>query len=70
MDEVIEKGEAWVARIAKHAECGDHEAAHSEADALWKATLELIASGRYDDPQALAKMALKTDDLDFKRWCA
>ncbi len=47
----------------------DDEAAHSEEDKLREQVLEAIVEGS-PDPVALAKVALKTREIDFARWCA
>lgn len=47
----------------------DDEAAHSNEDTLWENVLRAIADG-VPHPEALAKEALKTVNLDFSRWCA
>lgn len=49
---------------------GDDERAHSHEDTLHQAVLLAIAERTCDDPQACAKEALRTLDLDFSRWCA
>jgi hypothetical protein len=48
---------------------GDDEAAHSDEDRLWEDVLRAIAAGT-ENPAALASAALKTQDIDFNRWCA
>jgi regulator of protease activity HflC (stomatin/prohibitin superfamily) len=55
----------WVRRLA-----GDDEAAHSAEDAFHQAVLEAIARGEGDDPATLAGIALRTQDINFARWCA
>ncbi len=50
---------------------GDDEVAHAMEDDLWRDVLRHIAN----DPAksefaALAMLALKTDEIDFRRWCA
>lgn len=47
----------------------DPESAHSLEDELREQVLQTIADG-CADPQALARAALKTRELDFERWCA
>ena len=51
------------------AERGDDERAHADADALWEMVLNWIALGD-DDSAELASLALKTDEINFARWCA
>jgi hypothetical protein len=47
----------------------DDEKAHDLEDDLYERVLRAIASGaRY--PRALARAALLTKELKFKRWCA
>lgn len=48
----------------------DAELAHSAEDDLHKAVLKAIAAGRCADPAACAHEALKTDEIEFPRWCA
>lgn len=50
----------------------DDESAHGCEDALREAALEIIASGDVDIEAAkeIAKFALSTKDLDFRRWYA
>ena len=45
----------------------DWEAAHSMEDALFADVLRAIAKGKCSDPKAIAKAALKSLDIDFKR---
>lgn len=59
---------ARVADIARMA--GDDEAAHSAEDTLWGEVLRAIADGNTDDPQGIAKEALRTADISFARWRA
>lgn len=47
----------------------DDEACHSSEDALWRDVLEAIASGA-SNAQELAAEAIKTQEIDFARWCA
>lgn len=50
---------------------GDDEAAHSEEDRLWLGVLTAIANHETtDDPAAMAAEAIKTNDIEFARWCA
>lgn len=50
---------------------GDHEAAHSEEDALHRDVLAAIASGAAKPwPQECARIALTTAEIEFARWCA
>lgn len=56
-----------VADIAAMA--GDAEAAHSAEDGLYLALLESIADGECSDPQACAAEAVKTQAINFGRWC-
>ena len=48
----------------------DDEAAHGAEDALYAALLRAIAEGRCDDVAQCAREALKTEEIDFARWCA
>ena len=57
-------------RVDKVAACrGDDEGAHSEEDSLRNDILVAIAGGD-PNPVGLAMIALKTNDIDFARWCA
>ena len=47
----------------------DDEAAHSREDELREDVLQAIADGA-DNAQALAKLALTTNDIVFCRWYA
>lgn len=47
----------------------DDEAAHSLEDDLWGEVLREIAAGA-DNAAELAAAALKSNDIDFARWCA
>jgi hypothetical protein len=47
----------------------DDEAAHSNVDALHRDVLRAIADG-HPDAKKLAALALKTQGIDFSRWCA
>jgi hypothetical protein len=49
---------------------GDPEAAHSAEDALYLRVLEKIARGEAMDPQKCAEIAIRTQGIDFPRWCA
>lgn len=64
----VDEVEAEVARIRELR--WDDEAAHSAEDNLWEKVLRLIASGETDTPAELAAAALKTQTVDFARWCA
>lgn len=47
----------------------DYEAAHSMEDRLWAEVLSAIADGADGAPE-LARAALKSQNIDFGRWCA
>lgn len=55
--------------IAQAAAVGDDEAAHSTEDDLYLDVLQHIADGATDAAE-LAREALKTRPLPFRRWCA
>lgn len=63
----VEEVLSLVAEIASVAD--DAEVAHDREDGLWASVLTAIADGSAD-PAGLARAALKTQDLDFPRWCA
>lgn len=48
----------------------DDERLHMDEDDLWQEVLGAIAAGECEDPQAVAKEALRTTGLDFCRWYA
>ncbi|MEU4105175.1 hypothetical protein AB0F16_32155 [Streptomyces tanashiensis] len=54
---------------AIHAARHDDEVAHGLADALYRDVLAAIAAGAADAP-ILASAALRTETIDFDRWCA
>lgn len=54
---------------AVHAARDDDEVAHGLADDLHRDVLAAIAAGAADAP-ILAAAALRTETLDFARWCA
>lgn len=64
----VEDVEREVERIRGMAD--DDESAHSTEDALWERVLRAIASGETDDAPGIAAAALKTQTVDFARWCA
>ncbi len=64
LDDVIKR----VADI--YAMRGDDESAHSAEDKLHQDVLQAIARERCEDPVACATHALKTQGIDFQRWCA
>ena len=47
----------------------DDEVAHGHEDVLYVAVLQAIAGGA-PDAAALAAEALRTQEIDFARWCA
>ncbi len=54
---------------AIHAVQDDDEVAHGRTDDLHRDVLAAIAAGAPDAP-LLAAAALRTETLDFNRWCA
>lgn len=57
-----------VAHIA--ATAGDAEAAHSDEDRLYLSVLrEIAARSTCKESRALARAAIKTQDVKFSRWC-
>lgn len=48
----------------------DFEAAHVFEDELYLKILRGIAAGTCEDPQQVAKEAIKTQDINFPRYCA
>jgi hypothetical protein len=49
---------------------GDYERAHGMEDDLYINVLKAIAEQRGDEPWRLAQEALKTQDIQFGRYCA
>lgn len=56
---------AWVASVK-----GDDEAAHSAEDEVHRAVLRSIADGTAESPREMARAAMRTRDLEFRRWFA
>ena len=48
----------------------DFEAAHVLEDELYLKILRGIADGTCEDPQQVAKEAIKTQNISFPRYCA
>lgn len=48
----------------------DDEAAHAHEDQLHQSVLGSIAEGSCVNPSACAAAALKTNKIQFERWCA
>ena len=48
----------------------DFEAAHVLEDELYLKILRGIAAGTCEDPQQVAKEVIKTQDINFPRYCA
>ena len=59
---------ARVERIRQLAD--DDESAHAEEDTLHHQVLALIADEKCPDPSRWAELALRTEDIEFARWCA
>ena len=49
---------------------GDDEAAHSAEDRLRAEFIALVAEVGSPELAAMAQEVLKTDEIDFSRWCA
>lgn len=58
----------WVEKV-RHLR-GDDEMAHVAEDALRRDLLKAIAGGECEDPAGCATEALKTEEIEFARWCA
>jgi hypothetical protein len=52
------------------ASAGDSEVAHSMEDSLHFDVLKAIASGQAEDPVTMAELAIRTQGIEFSRWCA
>lgn len=48
----------------------DDESAHSLEDHLYFDILKAISEGRCQYPKTCAELAIKSQDIDFARWCA
>lgn len=51
----------------------DDEVAHSREDDLYSLFIECVSENMYEtieEMQQIAKEILKTNDIDFARWCA
>lgn len=53
----------------EHADC-DQERAHALEDDLFVEVLSAIAEGQCDNPAELARLALRSRDIEFDRWYA
>lgn len=62
-----EEANEWVERI--RAMASDDEGAHATEDEFREAVLKAIANGA-DNAKQIAEIALKTNEIDFERWCA
>lgn len=49
---------------------GDNEAAHSEEDSLYSDFIAYLAKTASPKYREMAKTILKTQEIDFRRWCA
>ena len=62
--------QARLAEIRTVAEQGDNEGAHLYEKYLWEAVLVEIATGLCEYPDELARLALRSCDVEFYRWFA
>ncbi|MEW6737164.1 MAG: hypothetical protein AB1489_38120 [Acidobacteriota bacterium] len=60
----------WVERQIARIDCRDGESAHEQEDYIYSSIIAAIAAGNIENPGECARLALKTKQLDFKRWCA
>ena len=51
-------------------QAGDDEGAHSLEDDLYHNFIEWLSQTRKDDIGIMAKEIIKTEKIDFARWCA
>jgi len=63
----VEAVAADVVAVAVAAADGDDETAHNLEDKILRRVLQAIAEGRASDPAALARAALTTSDVAFRR---
>lgn len=64
----VEEVESRVRRI--DAMSNDDESAHEEEDELHRDVITYIAEGGFGKASELAAAALRTQDIEFSRWCA
>jgi hypothetical protein len=48
----------------------DDEAAHGDEDTLWEQVMYSIAQGRCVDPKECCALAIRSQEIEFSRWCA
>jgi hypothetical protein len=53
-----------------YASAGDNEAAHGLEDRMHQTVLRAIADGKCEEPREAARIALKSQEISFARWCA
>ncbi len=68
----VEDVRARVEEIRAKAEEGDDEVAHSREDDLYRDVFQAIIATCQPEsyPWAMARAALKTNEIEFARWCA
>ncbi len=66
----IEFVKQYVQYIAKVAETGDCEIAHSREDSLFFIILEAIAQNKCENPMECCVEAIKTSQIEFARYCS
>lgn len=49
---------------------GDYEVAHDEEDDLHRDVLAAISNGHFGEASEWASIALRTENIDFPRYCA
>lgn len=64
----VSEAKEWVNDIKDNRR--DFEAAHVLEDELYLKVLRGIADGTCEDPQQVAKEAIKTQNISFPRYCA
>lgn len=64
----IKDVEALLADVRASAE--DAESAHSMEDRMHQLVLRAIADGKCENPREAARIALKSQEISFARWCA
>jgi hypothetical protein len=64
------KVKEWLKCIKDAVRDSDDEVAHSREDDMAWEIIEAIAKDDCEDPQACCDLALKSQKLDFARWCA
>lgn len=66
----VEDVQARMAMVRRYAEVEDHEGAHATEDEIHILVLVAIATDRCTNPAAVARAAVASKNIDFRRDCA